>query len=307
MRFDHGENEEGWNDLKSNALWHHLLHRTTAKAKPGDGAPKIFGAYKLGRAKARLATGQGLSSDIKESLVLDPVLKQILGVTSNADEPTENRDAQTTDAATTPNQIRRTPSRDYVILQETLQSMVGLSIRFLVEIIFPDVDATFTSFENAELWQQGRWASSGFARATFHPDLIRAEWEFALAEHKWAASAQQHLARLVHCITAARGRNAEGRIHLHRRPAPIRLPVRPIDYITYADEPTVRASVAEQGRREAGGAAVETITFHIHPQAADRRRHSRCGGTEPTSSSPHGAAEQRITSCGEQRDGQGSV
>eukprot|EP00965_Chrysotila_dentata_P155165 5127016-Pleurochrysis_carterae.AAC.1 len=46
--------------------------------------------------------------------------------------------------------------------------MVGLSIRFLVETILPDVDATFTSFENAELWQQGRWASAGFARATFH-------------------------------------------------------------------------------------------------------------------------------------------
>eukprot|EP00965_Chrysotila_dentata_P164923 5445507-Pleurochrysis_carterae.AAC.1 len=39
---------------------------------------------------------------------------------------------------------------------------------------------------NAELWQQGRWANSGFARATFHPDRARAEWEFALAEHEWA-------------------------------------------------------------------------------------------------------------------------
>eukprot|EP00965_Chrysotila_dentata_P149010 4921748-Pleurochrysis_carterae.AAC.1 len=37
--------------------------------------------------------------------------------------------------------------------------MVGLSIRFLVETILPDVDATFTSLENAELWPPGRWAS----------------------------------------------------------------------------------------------------------------------------------------------------
>eukprot|EP00965_Chrysotila_dentata_P027871 926697-Pleurochrysis_carterae.AAC.1 len=85
------------------------------------------------------------------------------------------RDAQTMDPAIAPNQIRRTPSRDYVVLQETLQNMVGLSIRFLVETILPDADATFTSFENAELWQPGRWASSGFARATFHPDRTRAE------------------------------------------------------------------------------------------------------------------------------------
>eukprot|EP00965_Chrysotila_dentata_P035166 1169854-Pleurochrysis_carterae.AAC.1 len=64
--------------------------------------------------------------------------------------------------------------------------MVGLSTRFLVETILSDVDTTFTSFENAELWQQGRWTSSGFARATFHPDRTRAEWEFALAGHEWA-------------------------------------------------------------------------------------------------------------------------
>eukprot|EP00965_Chrysotila_dentata_P118927 3932729-Pleurochrysis_carterae.AAC.1 len=81
----------------SPSLWHHLLHRTTVEAKPGDGAPKLFGVYKLGRAEARLATGQGLTSDIKESL--DPVFTQILGVTSNADEPTRTQDAQTTDAA----------------------------------------------------------------------------------------------------------------------------------------------------------------------------------------------------------------
>eukprot|EP00965_Chrysotila_dentata_P119841 3963037-Pleurochrysis_carterae.AAC.1 len=113
----HGENREGWNDLKANALWHHLLHRTTTEAKPGDEAPKILGAYKLGRAEARLATGQGLTSDIRESL--DPVFMQILGVTSNADAPTKYRDAQTTETVTTPNQIRRTPSRDYMVLQES--------------------------------------------------------------------------------------------------------------------------------------------------------------------------------------------
>eukprot|EP00965_Chrysotila_dentata_P094791 3134866-Pleurochrysis_carterae.AAC.1 len=64
--------------------------------------------------------------------------------------------------------------------------MVGLSIRFLVETILPDVDATFSSFENSVLWQQNRWTNLGFARATFHPDRTRAEWEFALAEHEWA-------------------------------------------------------------------------------------------------------------------------
>eukprot|EP00965_Chrysotila_dentata_P181920 6006758-Pleurochrysis_carterae.AAC.1 len=81
---------------------------------------------------------------------LNPLFTQILGATSNADEPTRAQDTQTTDSTTTPNRIRRTPSRDYVVLQETLQSMVGLSICFLVETILPDVDATFTSFENAE-------------------------------------------------------------------------------------------------------------------------------------------------------------
>eukprot|EP00965_Chrysotila_dentata_P157568 5205280-Pleurochrysis_carterae.AAC.1 len=64
--------------------------------------------------------------------------------------------------------------------------MVGLSVRFLVETILPDVGATFSSFENLVLWQQCRWANSGFARATFHSDRTRAEWEFALAEHEWA-------------------------------------------------------------------------------------------------------------------------
>eukprot|EP00965_Chrysotila_dentata_P043554 1448169-Pleurochrysis_carterae.AAC.1 len=73
-----GESEEGWNDFKANALWHHLLHRTTAEAKPGDGAPKLSGAYKLGRAEARLATGQRLTSGTKESL--DSVFTHILGV-----------------------------------------------------------------------------------------------------------------------------------------------------------------------------------------------------------------------------------
>eukprot|EP00965_Chrysotila_dentata_P182454 6024479-Pleurochrysis_carterae.AAC.1 len=116
-----GENEEGWNDFKANALWHHLLHHTTAEVKPGDGASKLFGAYKLGRAEARLATGQKLTSDTKESL--DSVFTQILGVARSADEPTRTRDAQATDSATAPNQIKRTPSRDYVVLQETLQSM----------------------------------------------------------------------------------------------------------------------------------------------------------------------------------------
>eukprot|EP00965_Chrysotila_dentata_P132030 4364756-Pleurochrysis_carterae.AAC.1 len=47
-----GENEEGWNDLK--------INRTTAEAKPGDGAPRLFGAYKLVRTEARLATGKRL-------------------------------------------------------------------------------------------------------------------------------------------------------------------------------------------------------------------------------------------------------
>eukprot|EP00965_Chrysotila_dentata_P237572 6201992-Pleurochrysis_carterae.AAC.1 len=78
-------------------------------------------------------------------------------------------------ARNTPNPIRRTPSRDYAVPQETLQSMVEQSIRFLVETLLPDVDAIFTSCENAELWPPGRWVSSGFARATFHPDRTRAE------------------------------------------------------------------------------------------------------------------------------------
>eukprot|EP00965_Chrysotila_dentata_P045264 1503953-Pleurochrysis_carterae.AAC.1 len=47
------------------------------EAKPGDGAPKLFGAYTLGRAEARLATGQKLTSDTKESP--DSVFTQILG------------------------------------------------------------------------------------------------------------------------------------------------------------------------------------------------------------------------------------
>eukprot|EP00965_Chrysotila_dentata_P085212 2811399-Pleurochrysis_carterae.AAC.3 len=64
--------------------------------------------------------------------------------------------------------------------------MVGQSIRFLDETLLPDVDATLTSFENAELWPLGRWASSGFAKAIFHPDQTRAEWVFALAELEWA-------------------------------------------------------------------------------------------------------------------------
>eukprot|EP00965_Chrysotila_dentata_P169211 5588228-Pleurochrysis_carterae.AAC.1 len=96
-------------------------------------------------------------SEAKESL--NSVIAQILGVSYNTDEPTTPRDMQTTNATTTPNPFRRTPSRDYVVLQETLQSMVGQSIRFLVETLLPDVDATFISFENAE-WPSGRWASS---------------------------------------------------------------------------------------------------------------------------------------------------
>eukprot|EP00965_Chrysotila_dentata_P218866 6190812-Pleurochrysis_carterae.AAC.2 len=99
-----GENEEGWKEFKTNALWHYLLHRRTAEAKPGDGAPKLFDAYKLGRAEARLATGQRLTSDTKESL--DSVFMQILGVTRDADESTRARDAQTTDSATAPTQCR---------------------------------------------------------------------------------------------------------------------------------------------------------------------------------------------------------
>eukprot|EP00965_Chrysotila_dentata_P120804 3995525-Pleurochrysis_carterae.AAC.1 len=115
------ESEEGWNEFKADALWHHLLHRATAEAKPGDGALKLFGAYKLGRAEARLATGQRLTSEPKESL--DSVFTQILGVARNSDEPTRARDVQTTNEATALNPIRRAPSRDYVVLQETLQRM----------------------------------------------------------------------------------------------------------------------------------------------------------------------------------------
>eukprot|EP00965_Chrysotila_dentata_P156799 5180897-Pleurochrysis_carterae.AAC.4 len=161
------ENEEGWKEFNADALWHHLLHRSTAEAKPGDGAPKLLGAYKLGRAEARLATGQRLTSDTKESL--DSVFTQILGVAHNAGEPTKARDAQTTDAATAPNQIRRTPSRDYVVLQKTLQSMVGQSIRFLVETLLPDVDTTFTLLRS---WSCGRPAD-GQTQASREQHSIR--------------------------------------------------------------------------------------------------------------------------------------
>eukprot|EP00965_Chrysotila_dentata_P182571 6028155-Pleurochrysis_carterae.AAC.1 len=65
--------------------------------------------------------------------------------------------------------------------------------------------------------------------------------------------------------------------------------------------------MAKQDRRETGGAAMETITFHVHSRAADRRRHSRRGGTEPTSPPPHGAVERARAPRSERRDGQGSV
>eukprot|EP00965_Chrysotila_dentata_P195501 6177029-Pleurochrysis_carterae.AAC.1 len=38
------EHAEGWKEFKADALWHHLLHRATTGAKPGDGAPKLLGA-----------------------------------------------------------------------------------------------------------------------------------------------------------------------------------------------------------------------------------------------------------------------
>eukprot|EP00965_Chrysotila_dentata_P109041 3602429-Pleurochrysis_carterae.AAC.1 len=93
--------------------------------------------------------------------------------------------------------------------------MVGLSIRFLVETILPDVDTTFTSLENAEMWQPGRWASSGFARATFHPDRTRAAWEFALAEHEWACDEgilARHGLLLVDKDDLFKALRAEGRV-----------------------------------------------------------------------------------------------
>eukprot|EP00965_Chrysotila_dentata_P150177 4960320-Pleurochrysis_carterae.AAC.1 len=178
------ESKEGWKEIKADALWHHLLHRVTTGTKPGDGAPKLLGAYKLGRAEARLATGQRLMSEPKESL--NSVFTQILGASHNTEEPTMTRDTQTANTTATPDLIRRISSRDFAVLQETLQSMVGQSIRFLVETLLPDVDTTIKSFENVELWPPGRWTSAGFAGATFHQDRTRAEWEFTLAEHKWA-------------------------------------------------------------------------------------------------------------------------
>eukprot|EP00965_Chrysotila_dentata_P041961 1392006-Pleurochrysis_carterae.AAC.1 len=63
--------------------------------------------------------------------------------------------------------------------------------------------------------------------------------------------------------------------------------------------------MAKQDRREAGGAAVETINLHVHPRAADCSRHSRCESTKPTFSSSHGAAERRSAPRGERRNGQG--
>eukprot|EP00965_Chrysotila_dentata_P242547 6204927-Pleurochrysis_carterae.AAC.1 len=80
------KNEESWKEFKADALWHYLLNCATTGAKPGDGAPKLLGAYKLGRADARLATKQSLMSEPKESL--NSVFTQILGVSYNADKPT---------------------------------------------------------------------------------------------------------------------------------------------------------------------------------------------------------------------------
>eukprot|EP00965_Chrysotila_dentata_P141456 4675431-Pleurochrysis_carterae.AAC.1 len=63
--------------------------------------------------------------------------------------------------------------------------------------------------------------------------------------------------------------------------------------------------MAKQDRREAGRAAVEAITFHVHPRVTNCRCRSRCGSTESTSSSPHVAVERRSAPRGERRNGQG--
>eukprot|EP00965_Chrysotila_dentata_P044472 1478536-Pleurochrysis_carterae.AAC.1 len=63
--------------------------------------------------------------------------------------------------------------------------------------------------------------------------------------------------------------------------------------------------MAKQDRRETGGAAVETITFHVHSCAADCRGHSRRESTESTSSSSHGSAERGSAPRGERGNGQG--
>eukprot|EP00965_Chrysotila_dentata_P088826 2933088-Pleurochrysis_carterae.AAC.1 len=65
--------------------------------------------------------------------------------------------------------------------------------------------------------------------------------------------------------------------------------------------------MAKQDRREIGGAAVETIAFHVHPIASDRRCHSRRGSTKSTSSPSHGAAERGSALRRERGCGQGSA
>eukprot|EP00965_Chrysotila_dentata_P136776 4523606-Pleurochrysis_carterae.AAC.2 len=253
------ESEEGWKEFKADALGHHLLHRAAAEAKPGDGTPKLSVLTRWAELKRDSQPDRDSRRNRRRAWTLCSRKSSALPATLTNRRGLETRRPRTRRLRQTRSGVRHLETT-WCCKRLFNQSMVGQSIRFLVETLLPDVDATFTSFENVELWQPGRWASSGFARATFHPDRTRAEWEFALAEHKWAGD-EGILAR--HGLLLGNGDallfnalRAEGRVvamipqrvhnHLNNHPWPIQFTAPPLPQGEAPKEEQIYASGQRQ-------------------------------------------------------------